>query len=315
VTIGPSSRHYSETSSTIMFGQRAMKVVNTIKLKEEVDYETLYKKVEREVDQLTSEMERQQKLMKNEKMQLDKKLKESEGSFHDLRMTSNIRIENLEKEKCQLESAVKTLMRDLEEERGQKNLLSEQIAELEKLVNENKQQQLENLSRMKIFTDTTKEHEKEMEELLRQLQEERRCSSSLKDRMSVLQQELCDAQSSTQLQESMAHELEKKLTKVTEEFTSQVQSLKEKISELISEKEVIYEELKSTQEKVQQEMLHRQGLEDQILRLKWSTSDICAEEVQFCYCRLRYSDVNFLILNFLFDSLKHQILWLELDLD
>ncbi|KAG2543403.1 kinesin-like protein KIN-UA isoform X4 [Panicum virgatum] len=285
VTIGPSSRHYSETSSTIMFGQRAMKVVNTIKLKEEVDYETLYKKVEREVDQLTSEMERQQKLMKNEKMQLDKKLKESEGSFHDLRMTSNIRIENLEKEKCQLESAVKTLMRDLEEERGQNNLLSEQIAELEKLVNENKQQQLENLSRMKIFTDTTKEHEKEMEELLRQLQEERRCSSSLKDRMSVLQQELCDAQSSTQ--ESMAHELEKKLTKVTEEFTSQVQSLKEKISELISEKEVIYEELKSTQEKVQQEMLHRQGLEDQILRLKWSTSDICAEESKTSYGMVR----------------------------
>ena len=78
---------------------------------------------------------------------------------------------------------------------------------------------------------------------------------------------------------------------------------------------MIYEELKSTQEKVQQEMLHRQGLEDQILRLKWSTSDICAEEVQFCYCRLRYSDVNFLILNFLFDSLKHHMVWLDLDLD
>ena len=45
----------------------------------------------------------------------------------------------------------------------------------------------------------------------------------------------CD-KSIFQLQESMAHELEKKLTKVTEEFTSQVQSLKEKISELISEK-------------------------------------------------------------------------------
>jgi len=34
----------------------------------------------------------------------------------------------------------------------------------------------------------------------------------------------------------MARELEKKLTEVTEEFTCQVQSLKEKISELISEK-------------------------------------------------------------------------------
>ncbi|CAN6290644.1 unnamed protein product [Urochloa humidicola] len=278
VTIGPSSRNYSETSSTIMFGQRAMKVVNTIKLKEEVDYEILYKKMEREVDQLTSEMERQQKVIKSEKMQLDKKLKESEKSFHDLRLTSSMQIENLEKEKCHLESAVKNLMQALEEERVQKKLLSEQITEIEKSLNENKQQQLENLSKTKILADTSKEHEKEMGELLKLLEEERSCSSSMKNCMSVLQQQLCDAQSSAQLQESMARELEKKLTRVTEEFTGQLQSSKEKISELISEKEVIYEELKSTQEKVQQEMRHRQGLEDQILRLKQSASDNCAEE-------------------------------------
>ncbi|KAF8720385.1 hypothetical protein HU200_023888 [Digitaria exilis] len=279
VTIGPSSRHYSETSSTILFGQRAMKVVNTIKLKEEVDYENLYKKMEREVDQLTSEMERQQKLIKSEKILVDKKLKETERSFHDLRVTSSMQIENLEKEKCQLESAVQKLMQDLEEEKCQKNLLSEQIIGLEKLLSENKQQQqLENLSKTKILTDTTKEHEKEMGELLRQLEEERCCSSSMKDHMSILQQQLCDAQSSVQLQETMARDLEKKLTKVTEEFTSQVQSLKQTISELISEKEVIYEELKSTQEKVQQEIWQRQGLEDQILRLKQTTSDNYAEE-------------------------------------
>lgn len=70
-----------------------MKVVNTIKLKEEVDYENLYKKMEREVDQLTSEMERQQKLLKSEKMLMDKKLKETERSFHDLRVTSSMQIE------------------------------------------------------------------------------------------------------------------------------------------------------------------------------------------------------------------------------
>lgn len=70
-----------------------MKVVNTMKLKEEVDYEILYKKMEREVDQLTSEMERQQKVIRSEKMQMDKRLKESERSFHDLRMTSNMQIE------------------------------------------------------------------------------------------------------------------------------------------------------------------------------------------------------------------------------
>ncbi|CAD6209553.1 unnamed protein product [Miscanthus lutarioriparius] len=111
-----------------------------MKVKEEVDYEILYKKMEREVDQLTSEMERQQKVIRSEKMQMDKRLKESERSFHDLRMTSNMQIE---------------------------------VTELEKLLNENKQQQLENLSKTKFLTDTTKEHEKEMGELLRKLEEER----------------------------------------------------------------------------------------------------------------------------------------------
>jgi carbonic anhydrase len=37
-----------------------------------------------------------------------------------------------------LESAVKKLMQDLEKQKGQNNLLSEQIIELEKLLNENK---------------------------------------------------------------------------------------------------------------------------------------------------------------------------------
>jgi kinesin family protein 5 len=70
-----------------------MKVVNTIRLKEEVDYESLYKKVESEVDHLTSEIERQQKLKHNEKIQLEERLKESETFLNDLRMTSAMQIE------------------------------------------------------------------------------------------------------------------------------------------------------------------------------------------------------------------------------
>lgn len=177
-----------------------------------------------------------------------------------------------------MESSVKRLTQDLDKERGQNNLLSKQVTELEKLLDENKQQQLENLSKTKIITDEFKEYEKEMGELVRKLEEERCCSSSMKDRMSLLQQQLCDAQSSAQLQESMARELEKELTKATEEFTIEIQSLKGKISGLISEKESIYDELKSTQEKVQLEMSQRKGLEDQILRFKQSVSDSCAEE-------------------------------------
>jgi hypothetical protein len=79
--------------------------------------------------------------------------------------------------------------------------------------------------------------------------------------------------------------------------------------------ESIYDELKSTQEKVQLEMSQRKGLEDQILRFKQSVSDSCAEEVQFC-CTLCYFDVYiFLYVFFLFDSLKHHVVWLDQDLD
>jgi kinesin family protein 5 len=91
--IGMLSLSLLKLISFLLCDLQAMKVVNTMKLKEEVDYEILYKKMEREVDQLTSEMERQQKVIRSEKMQMDKRLKESERSFHDLRMTSNMQIE------------------------------------------------------------------------------------------------------------------------------------------------------------------------------------------------------------------------------
>ncbi|KAL0904979.1 hypothetical protein M5K25_027148 [Dendrobium thyrsiflorum] len=66
VTIGPSPRHRGETSSTIMFGQRAMKVENMVKLKEEFDYKSLCRRLDVELDKLFSENERQQKDFEDE---------------------------------------------------------------------------------------------------------------------------------------------------------------------------------------------------------------------------------------------------------
>ncbi|XBI69925.1 hypothetical protein VPH35_064542 [Triticum aestivum] len=278
VTIGPSARHYSETSSTVLFGQRAMKIVNTIRLKEEVDYETLYKKVEDEVDHLTSDMERQQKLRQREKMQLEKRLKVSEAFLHDLKMTSTMQIENLEKEKHQFEYAIKRLMQELEEKEGQNNVLSEKIVHLETSLNEKKQQQLESFSTTQILSETTKAHEKKVGELLRQLEEEKSRSASMKGHFNVLEQQLSDAQSSAQFQENTARELKRDLSKVTEIFTNQVHSLEGKISQLMSEKELMYKELKSAQAKVQDEARHRQSLEAEVVRLKRSKTDNCAEE-------------------------------------
>lgn len=58
-----------------------MKIVNRLKLKEEFDYESLCRKLEKRVDQLTEEIERQQKLRKNEKVELEKRLRECQNSF------------------------------------------------------------------------------------------------------------------------------------------------------------------------------------------------------------------------------------------
>ncbi|XP_076938635.1 kinesin-like protein KIN-UB, partial [Bidens hawaiensis] len=66
VTVGPSPRHRAETASTILFGQRAMKVENMLKIKEEFDYKSLCKRLETQIDKLIAENERQQKAFEDE---------------------------------------------------------------------------------------------------------------------------------------------------------------------------------------------------------------------------------------------------------
>ncbi|XP_039046799.1 kinesin-like protein KIN-UA isoform X1 [Hibiscus syriacus] len=61
ITIGPSPRHRGETASTIMFGQRAMKVENMLKLKEEFDYKSLARRLDIQLDNLIMEHERKEK--------------------------------------------------------------------------------------------------------------------------------------------------------------------------------------------------------------------------------------------------------------
>ncbi|XP_038682774.1 kinesin-like protein KIN-UB [Tripterygium wilfordii] len=99
VTVGPSPRHRGETSSTILFGQRAMKVENMLKLKEEFDYKSLSRKLEVQLDKLIAENERQQKAFDDEiermNLEAQNRISEVERNFADA----------LEKErlKCQME--------------------------------------------------------------------------------------------------------------------------------------------------------------------------------------------------------------------
>ncbi|KAK6117138.1 hypothetical protein DH2020_049183 [Rehmannia glutinosa] len=97
ITIGPSPRHRGETSSTIMFGQRAMKVENMVKIKEEFDYKSLSRRLEIQLDKLIAEHERQQKAFQDEieriALEAQKRVAEVEQNYADAL--------EMEKLKCQ----------------------------------------------------------------------------------------------------------------------------------------------------------------------------------------------------------------------
>lgn len=71
---------YNTKISCYLFSQ-ATKIINTVKLKEEFDYESLCRKLENQVDLLTAEVERQQKLREDDRKELEKDLRESQDSF------------------------------------------------------------------------------------------------------------------------------------------------------------------------------------------------------------------------------------------
>ncbi|MBA0741301.1 hypothetical protein Gogos_014465, partial [Gossypium gossypioides] len=167
VTIGPSPRHRGETASTILFGQRAMKVENMLRIKEEFDYKSLARRLEIQLDKLIAENERQQKAFDDEveriNLEAQNRVSEVERNFTDA----------LEKErlKCQMEymESVKKLEEKMIENQrkhqhdgfmkdkcnGEGPGFSEDIAEVKKLLEKE--------------THMRKEAEKEVNKLKSQL--------------------------------------------------------------------------------------------------------------------------------------------------
>lgn len=99
VTIGPSPRHRGETSSTILFGQRAMKVENMLKIKEEFDYKSLCRRLEIQLDKLMAENERQHKAFEDE---IERVNLEARGRISDAESKFADALER-ERMKCQME--------------------------------------------------------------------------------------------------------------------------------------------------------------------------------------------------------------------
>ncbi|KAG6780980.1 hypothetical protein POTOM_013860 [Populus tomentosa] len=109
ITIGPSPRHRGETASTIMFGQRAMKVENMLKLKEEFDYKSLSRRLDIQLEKLIAEHEKQQKAFENEIERVT-----TEAKHQILESERNYAVE-LEKERLNYQKEYMESIKKLEE--------------------------------------------------------------------------------------------------------------------------------------------------------------------------------------------------------
>ncbi|CAA7403650.1 unnamed protein product [Spirodela intermedia] len=124
ITIGPSPRHRGETASTIMFGQRAMKVENMVRLKEEFDYKSMCRRLEIELDKLVAENERQHKDFEDEleriKVEAQNRVSEAEQSY-----STALENERFKYQKDYLESIKKLEEQWMMKQRMHGNLKSE----------------------------------------------------------------------------------------------------------------------------------------------------------------------------------------------
>ncbi|KAK8685023.1 hypothetical protein V6N13_041034 [Hibiscus sabdariffa] len=140
ITIGPSPRHRGETASTIMFGQRAMKVENMLKLKEEFDYKSLARKLDIQIDHLIMEHERKQKAFEDEierlTMYAQNQISEAEQNYANA----------MEKERLKYQKEYMESIKKLEEKwmmnqqkqgerKDQMASAAEEVAELKRLHN------------------------------------------------------------------------------------------------------------------------------------------------------------------------------------
>ncbi|CAN8254543.1 unnamed protein product [Cochlearia groenlandica] len=306
ITIGPSARYHAETTSTIMFGQRAMKIVNMVKLKEEFDYESLCRKLETQVDHLTAEVERQNKLRNNEKQELERKLRECENSFAEAEKNMVTRSKFLEKENSSLELRVKELLKELQLQKDQCDLMRDEALQLETNLKNTEQQQLENSAYKEKLADISQVYEKKITELIQRLEDEQARSTNAEHQVNEMNNVLSNQQKSIHEQEKGNSQYQRELAETTYTYESKIAELQKELEDerarsnvaeeqlrqmkhIISDRQVILQENEETNKlkiKVEELSLMYESTVDELQTVKLDYDDLLnqkeklGEEVQ-----------------------------------
>ena len=139
VCVGPLRKHMSESSSSLLFGQRALKVENALKLREEVDYQMLARQLQKQVDALQGEVERSHKTeaeavarlrpaeaaaaeaeaqLKAAGERTKQAMREVEAEKNRELERSEASVKDLTKRNAQLESEIRNLNKQLDEQKS-----------------------------------------------------------------------------------------------------------------------------------------------------------------------------------------------------
>ncbi|XP_061996612.1 kinesin-like protein KIN-UC isoform X1 [Rosa rugosa] len=293
ITIGPSARHYAETSSTVMFGQRAMKIVNTVKLKEEFDYESQCRKLENQIDNLTAEFERQLKLRDSKKYELERQLTECQHSFAEAEENLITRSEFLEKENTRLGLEMKDLLYELNSQKEHHDMMHDKVAQLESSLEQGKQHQVESSTYQKILADTTQMYEEKIAKLMKQLEDEHTRYGSTEDQLDAMRKLLTDGQKTIQRHEMEHSTYQKALADTTQMYERKIAELMEQLEDEHSR----FEDLKG-QVNLAKKLRHQQssmkGKESDELRVKLQDMKQLHESTlnEFQSLKSDYSDLS-----------------------
>ncbi|XP_074309321.1 kinesin-like protein KIN-UC [Silene latifolia] len=233
ITIGPSARHHAETTSTIMFGQRAMKVVNMMKVKEEFDYESLCRKLESKVDNLTKEIDREQKLRDNYINEMEKKLKQCQRSFMEAEKSLVTRSEILEKDNARLEMEMKVMLDELNDQKECNKLLRDDVARLEMSIEHYKQNQYESSTHQKALADATQMYEKQISAFIEQLKDERARSEGIESQLKHLKALLSEKESSMKQCQAESSRYHQELLEFKQKHDKKVAQLTKQLDDML----------------------------------------------------------------------------------
>lgn len=277
ITIGPSPQHRGETTSTILFGQRAMKVENMVKLKEEFDYKSLCRRLETDLDRLIAENERQSQAVLDAEEEMDQKIAEAQHSVMEAEKKLATTLEEMTAEKLRLQKEHMETIYKLEQERTLRERLEKELKDSTQTLHAQKEKQVQNekAKHQKELDDRKQKHQQEVMELTKRLEIER-------SQKEVLERKLQDVEHLVKQKGKNELGGQEQIMLLTNQFKEQSQ-LREKAErelqdwrsktsftnkELKEENTSLRDDVKSLSQDLEEQLKQKKTLENEVKSLK-----------------------------------------------